>query len=90
MPKTSGRVRSLVSFKMSGLNYKSSLVHGWLSKWLYKEMYSVTFRPFTSPDISVNTLYYGQPAQEATTHYLSPEGKGGGLGGRMIWLWQSK
>ena len=43
-------------------------------------MYSVTFRPFTSLEIFVITLYYDQPVQEATTHYLS-RGGGGGLGG---------
>ena len=91
MPKTSGCVRSMVSFKMSGLNYKSFLVHGWLSKWLYKrqerqKMYSVTFRPFTSLEIFVITLYYDQPVQEAATHYLS-RGGGGGWGARTpIWL----
>ena len=49
-------------------------------------MYSVTFRPFTSLEIFVITLYYDQPVQEATTHYLSRGGGGGegGLGGRMI------
>lgn len=49
-----------------------------------KKMYSVTFRPFTSLEIFVITLYYDQPVQEATTHYLSRGGGGGGLGGRMI------
>lgn len=44
-------------------------------------MYSVTFRPFTSLEIFVITLYYDQPVQEATTHYFYHGGGGGGLGG---------
>ena len=44
-------------------------------------MYSVTFRPFTSLEIFVITLYYDQPVQEATTHYLSRGGGGEGAGG---------
>ena len=46
-------------------------------------MYSVTFRPFTSLEIFVITLYYDQPVQEATTHYLS-RGGGGGVGGPVL------
>ena len=46
-------------------------------------MYSVTFRPFTSLEIFVITLYYDQPVQEATTHYLSRGGGGGGGGGGL-------